>query len=174
MRAFFLVFVLLLTACATNKDISKTNLGSTEFIRKNQVAVDQLAGQLGQGKVQKDYPVIVASVVSMNQLNRTSTFGRLLSEQVSARFSQLQYQVVEPKLRGDLMIREDGEFLMTRELKEIAKSVSAQAVVVGTYVETSQDIFVNLKVVQPETNYVLAATSYAIPLAKDVAVMLKN
>lgn len=171
---YALVLMLFLTGCATHKDYSKSYLGSTEFIKKNQVAVDQLAGQLGQGKVHKDYPVIVASVVSMNQLNRTSTFGRLLSEQVSARLSQLHYQVVEPKLRGDLMIREDGEFLMTRELKEIAKSVSAQAVVVGTYVETSQDIFVNLKVVQPETNHVLAATSYAIPLAKDVAVMLKN
>lgn len=174
MRALYLVLGILLTACATSKDISKTTLGSTEFIKKNQGAVDQLVGQLGSGKVQKDYPVLVASVVSMNQLNRTSTFGRLLSEQVSARFSQLQFQVVEPKLRGDLMIREDGEFLMTRELKEIAKAVSAQAVVVGTYAETSQDIFVNLKVVQPETNHVLAATSYAIPMAKDVAGMLKN
>ncbi|PPD13251.1 FlgO family outer membrane protein [Methylophilus sp.] len=171
---YALVLMLCLSGCATHKDYSKSYLGSTEFIKKNQVAVDQLAGQLGQGKVQKDYPVLVASVVSMNQLNRTSTFSRLLSEQVSARFSQLQYQVVEPKLRGDLMIREDGEFLMTRELKEIAKSVSAQAVVVGTYVETSQDIFVNLKVVQPETNHVLAAASYAIPMAKDVTGMLKN
>ncbi|AKR42906.1 hypothetical protein ACJ67_05350 [Methylophilus sp. TWE2] len=171
---YALVLMLFLSSCATHKDYSKSYLGSTEFIKKNQAAVDQMASQLAQAKVQKDYPVLVASVVSINQLNRTSTFGRLLSEQVSARFSQLQYQVVEPKLRGDLMIREDGEFLMTRELKEIAKSVSAQAVVVGTYVETSQDIFVNLKVVQPETNHVLAATSYAIPLAKDVAVMLKN
>lgn len=174
MRVVFLALAILLSSCATNKDISKTSLGSTEFIKKNQAAVDQMANQLAQGKVQKDYPLLVASVVSMNQLNRTSTFGRLLSEQVSARFSQLQYQVVEPKLRGDLVIREDGEFLMTRELKEIAKAVSAQAVVVGTYAETSQDIFVNLKVVQPETNHVLAATSYAIPLAKDVASLLKN
>ena len=170
----FLFALIFLSGCAMHKDYSNSHLRSSEFIQLNQRAVDQVSNQLAHRMLQKDYPVLVATVVNMNQLNSTSTFGRLVSEQIAARLSQLHYQIVEPKLRGDLVVRADGEFLMTRELKEMAKAFSAQAVVVGTYVESTKDVFVNIKVVQPETNQVLAATSYAIPMAKDVAVMLKN
>lgn len=171
---FILILSLLLAACAPHRDMTKVTLGGGNFIQRNYDAADKVNTQLGQMKVQKDYPILVASIVNMNQFNQTSTFGRLIAEHVAARFAQLNYQVVEPKLREDLIIREDGEFLMTRELKQIAKSVSAQAVVVGTYVETQQDVFVNLKVVQPETNLVLGAFSYAVPKGKDIKEMLAN
>jgi hypothetical protein len=41
-------------------------------------------------------------------------------------------------------------------------------VVAGTYGETSDAVFINIKVVQPQTNQVLAATDFV--LAKDAVV----
>lgn len=171
----FLVILMLLTSCAApKKNFTKQDFGSDEFIYKNYHAVESMNRQLSAQKLNRAYPLIISSVVNMNQLSQTSTFGRLVSEQVAARFTQLNFQVVETKLRGDLLIKEEGEFLLTRELKDIAKSVSAQAVIVGTYVDNESDVYVNLKVVQPYTNHVLAATSYAVPKAKDIRNLLKN
>lgn len=164
---------LLVTGCASHgNDLAYTNLSSNDFIGQNQKAVDNLVLQLST-KTPKDYPIIVSTVVNMNQLSASSSFGRLLTEQISGRFTQQKFSVIEMKLRNDLLIKDNqGEFLLTRELKDLAKSVSSQAVVVGTYAENSIDVYVNLKVVQPNTNLVLAAYSYAIPKTKNVMEML--
>jgi TolB-like protein len=173
MRLLF-ISLLFLSACMGPKNYKYSDVGSADFIAKNQRAAESLNSQLTPQKINRTYPLIIATVVNMNQLSQTSTFGRLVSEQVAARFTQLNFQVIETKLRSDLLIKQEGEFLLTRELKDIAKSVSAQAVIVGTYVENDVDVYINLKVVQPQTNQVLAATSYAIPKAKDVRTLLKN
>lgn len=175
MRLILFFSFLIISGCATNQQFDKKNaLGSKAFIESNNKAAESIHHQLNQQKIPKNYPIIITSIVNMNQLNQTSTFGRLVSEQLSSKFAQLNYQILEPKLRSNLLIREDGEFLITRELKEIAKTVSAQAVIVGTYVDNGQDIYVNVKVVQPFTNTILAAHSYAYPKAKDITVLLQN
>lgn len=161
------------SACVSNSvDNRNRNLSSDAFIAQNQKAVDNLALQL-VGKVPKDFPIIVSTIVNMNQLSKSSSFGRLVTEQISARFTESKFSVVEMKMRNNLLIQENqGEFLLTRELNNLAQSVNSQAVVVGTYVDNNYDVYVNLKVVQPNTNIVLAASSYAIPKTLNVSDML--
>jgi TolB-like protein len=74
--------------------------------------------------------------------------------------------MLEMKLRTSVyMKRQQGEMMLTREVGEVAHSHNAQAVVVGSYAETSDAVFVNIKVVNPQTNHVLAANDFV--LAKD-------
>lgn len=174
-KGIFLLFIL--SGCAQiNHDYRYVNYSSEDFIRKNYEAADSLSIQLKERKAENEptvSPVIVVSIVNMNQLNKTSAFGRLVAEQTSARFSQLKYNVVELKMRNDVLVKNNqGEFLLTREIKDIADSVNAQAVVVGTYAENLNDIYINLKVVRPSNNVVLAAYSYAIPKAANIKGLL--
>lgn len=176
-KVTILTVLLLFNACAQmNHDYRYVNYSSQEFIHQNQTAADGLSLQLKNRKTENEptlSPIIVVSVVNMNQLNKTSSFGRLVSEQVSSRMSQLKYNVVELKLRNDILVKNNqGEFLLTREVKDLASSVNAEAVVVGTYVENKNDIYVNLKVVRPSNNVVLAGYSYAIPKAANIKGML--
>ena len=46
--------------------------------------------------------------------------------------------------------------------------------IVGTYAQSSEMVFVNLKVIQPETNIVLAAHDYVLPLDAMTSSMLKS
>lgn len=167
-----LVSVLLFSGCVNNTSHARKDISGNDFINQNQKAVDALNEQLSR-KITQEHPLIIATIVKMDHLSETSSFGRLVSEHISTRFTQLRYNVIETKLRDNLLIKQDeGEFLLSRELKDIAKSVSSQAVIVGTYLENSNDIYVNLKVVQPHSNLVLAATSYAIPKSSNVRNML--
>lgn len=172
-----LLLLFILGGCAQiNHDYRYVNYSSEDFIRKNYEATDSLSIQLKERKAENEStlsPVIVVSVVNMNQLNKTSSFGRLVTEQLSARMAQLKYNVVELKLRNDILVKNNqGEFLLTREIKEIANAVNAEAVVVGTYTENTNDVYVNLKVVRPSNNVVLAGYSYAIPKAANIKGML--
>lgn len=120
-------------------------------------------------------PFIVATLVNIDQLEQSSTLGRLISEQVASRMSQLGYGVLELKVRnGVYMKRNEGELLLTREIKEVASTHHAQAVIVGTYAESSTMVYVNLKVVNPATNIILAAYDYALPLDKQIHSLIRK
>ncbi len=118
-------------------------------------------------------PIIVATFVSIDDLNRSSTLGRLISEQVSAKITQLGYTVIELKLRGTLFIkRSEGEMLLSREVREISASHNAQAVIVGTYAEAATHIWINMKAVGAENNEIVGAHDYALPLTPNLRSML--
>ncbi len=120
-------------------------------------------------------PFIVTTLVNIDQLKQSSTFGRLISEQVTSRMAQLGFGVVELKVRnGVYMKRNEGEFLLTREIKEVASAHKAQAVIVGTYAESSALIYVSLKLVNPANSMILAAHDYALPMDRQIRSMLRK
>lgn len=144
------------------------------FIQNNYAAADVLISQL-KGQVNLTNPIIIATLVNIDDLNNSSTFGRLVSEQVSARFSQHKYSMLELKFRGYVYMKQDqGELLLTREIKDVAQSHNAQAVIVGTYALSRNTIFVNIKVIQPNTNIVLAVHDYTFPLDSSMSEMTRS
>lgn len=128
-----------------------------------------LAATNNFGETTSAAPFIVATLVNIDKLEQSSTFGRLISEQLASRITQLGHNVVELKFRNSVfMKRNEGEFLLTREIKEVATAHKAQAIVVGTYAEASDFVYVNLKVVNPTNSMILAAYDYALPMDKEI------
>jgi TolB-like protein len=131
-------------------------------------AGDALLAQLN-GKLAQDKPLIMATLVNIDALEQSSTLGRLLSEQITTRLVHAGVKMVEMKLRNNVYLkRNTGELMLTREIGEVALAHHAQAIVVGSYAESNQLVFVNIKVIQPNTNFVLAG--YDFVLAKDATV----
>ena len=180
---------LLLTACETTPKVSTLSEPTYEQAQNNAFSV---ANYNAVGELMKRYPaapamatnaadggtgalLIIATLVNIDQLEQSSTLGRLISEQVASRMSQLGYGVLELKVRnGVYMKRNEGELLLTREIKEVASTHNAQAVIVGTYAESSTMVYVNLKVVNPASNIILAAYDYALPLDKQVHSLIRK
>jgi TolB-like protein len=133
------------------------------LVNKANEGVDRLVQ--GLAKDEAGYPtVIVASLVSIDDLGKSSTFGRSVGEQVSARLAAHKVPVVETKLRESMLISKDGgEFLLTREAKELSASHQASVVVVGTYAETGSHVIVTLKALDAGTSRVVAGTTFAVP-----------
>ena len=166
--AFFAVFLaFFLAGCSSNertvRQVSYEEAANSELIGANYKAANALIAQ-ARLALDLDQPVIIATVVNINQLESSSAFGRLVSEHISARFSQSGYKMIEMKARKTVyMKRNEGELLLTREIKDIAAEHNAQAVVVGLYAVSTDMIFVNVKVIHPNGNQVLAAYDYAVP-----------
>jgi TolB-like protein len=160
-----LTLLALLGGCASTPPREEANyatLSSNQFVNANYRAADALLAQLN-GKLSSEKPLIMATVVNIDALDQTSTLGRLISEQISTRMAQGGLKMLEMKLRNSVYLkRNQGELMLTREIGEVAQTHNAQAVVVGSYAETSDMVFINIKVVQPQSNFVLAGHDYVL------------
>jgi TolB-like protein len=82
-------------------------------------------------------------------------------------------RVTEVKLRESLVMhRDQGELLLSREVREVSQAQNAQAVVVGTYAMSASVLFLSLKLVNPMGNHVVAAHNYAVPVDENVRMLL--
>lgn len=176
-----LAMALALTACSSiptessiNSKLNYAAAANNPFIENNYKAGDALIQQLN-GRINPAQTMIIATLVNIDELSSSSTFGRLASEQISSRFSQSGYSMIEMKFRDYVYMKQDqGELLLTREIKDVAKNHNAQAVIVGTYAMSTDAVFVNLKVIQPANNVVLAVHDYAFPMDSNLRAMTRN
>ena len=144
------------------------------IVPANYKAADALLAQI-KPTLSKGQSLIVATVVNIDALDKSSTMGRLISEQVAGRFTQAGYRMVEMKFGNAVYVKRDqGELMLTREINNLAKSYDAQAVVVGTYGESNDFLYVNLKIIQPTTNVVLAVHDYVMPLDNTVKSLMRS
>jgi len=88
-------------------------------------------------RLPRDARILVASFVDENNLTRTSPFGRSAAQYAAARLNQRGYNTVSMTLRkGTAVINPEGEFLLSRQMRELGRSYQARAVLVGTYNRT--------------------------------------
>lgn len=142
------------------------------FIASGRMAVDEIVRgfdvtQLGQA------PVLVATVVNVNDLSRSAPLGRTLSEIYASQLATKGFNVKELKLRGDVYVKEGtGELLLSREIRDIAQNHQAALVLVGTYSQANQYTYVSLKLVRTVDSRIVRSYDYALPNDRDVQRML--
>jgi len=140
------------------------------LVQSSHGATDQL---LQEAMLDPRQPVLVGTLVSVDRLNESSRFGRIVAEQIAGRMAQRGVRVVELKLRDSVAMQSElGELLLSRELREVGQAHQAQAVLVGTYAVSARQVYVSLKLVLPEGNTVVAAHNYAVALDEDVRGLL--
>lgn len=166
-----LALPLLLAGCAV-KDQSYSSPDA--IMNVSYKAGDALLAQL-DGKLAQDKPLLMATIVNIDALDQSSTLGRLLSEQVTTRLVHGGVKIVEMKLRNNVYLkRNTGELMLTREIGEVAMAHRAQAIVVGTYADSNEFVFINLKVIEPTNNFVLAGYDFVLTKDRVVRSMLSQ
>lgn len=140
----------------------------------NYEAADALVRQLG-GAPDLRQPILVATLVDVNRLERSSGFGRIAAEQIGSRLASSGLPVSEVKLRNAVLVEEGkGELMLSRNVRDLARLRNAQAVVVGTYAVGRDTVFVNVRMVGAGDGRVLSAHDYAVPMTGDVVALLNS
>lgn len=149
-------------------------LPSNPLIRSNYEAADALIRKAAP-ELLRDVPLLMSTVVDIDDLEASSTLGRLISENVSARFTSSGFRMVELKFQNAVyMKRNEGELMLTRQIRDVATAHNAQAVIVGTFSKGVDQVFINLKLVTPDDNIVLSAHDYALRIDNDVKELIYN
>ena len=168
MKSYALLTVLagaLLVGCASNNapvrvEPTYQEAASNLFLQSNGDAVSKLVAgfdmsTLGSG------PVLVATVVNVNDMSRSAPLGRTLSEQYASVMAGKGFNVKEIKLRGEVFV------------KDIARNQNAALVLVGTYSAAANFTYVSLKLVRTEDSRIVRGHDYALPNDRDVQRLLQ-
>ena len=108
--------------------------------------------------------MIVCAFVDLKKLYRTSSFGRYIAEQLMNEFQRKNYTVVEMRKSRSVLIQEKrGEYGLSRDPEEISSSVTAGAMLTGTYTQTDNSIIVNAKIIDNRTTMLLSSATVIFP-----------
>ncbi len=143
----------------------KTPVCMAGIMEANQQAGMELLTQLDE-RHPYDLPLLLTTFVNLDNLEETSSLGRIIPQQMGTGLTRHGYQVVDVRLRKDtLLVSENrGELALSRRIEEIAGDEQTYSVLTGTYSVAYGQVFVNAKVLRSSDKVTLAAVDYALPL----------
>jgi TolB-like protein len=120
--------------------------------------------------------LMVMTIADIDNLGRSTSLGRLISENLAARLSQQGYTVIEPKLHPLVnLIPYRGEFALSRNWFEKQNLRGIDIVVAGTYAVAEDKMYISLKMFNAVSRKVMSSYSYTLPLGPNtVALLQKN
>lgn len=171
--------VYFITGCSTTRYSAtppSDHILTDDLVSSGYVITDRLLSQL-KVRISSSDTILVASFVDINDLSKSSLFGRMLAEHVSSRLSQRGYKVIDMRLRTGSVFMEEGkgEFILSRDLREVSKNHNAAAVVVGTYGNSIHGIYVSARIINPSDSTVISSCDYGLLFPEDtLAALTKN
>ena len=172
--ALVILITLISTACATgivpqsNYQKNPADRFGTQFLAK------EIYRNLRTPTV-INAPTIVTSFVDLNELEKTSVFGRLMAEKMLNELNRKGFHVVEVRRAQDLFIKKSvGEMILTRDINELASITKARTVLAGTYVATSEGVIINARLIDIKSPEILSSVSYEVELTEEIENLIRG
>ena len=128
------------------------------YKRLNDVIVS-IGQQLFMSNIKKNNTnIVLTSFADLNKLNKTTTFGRLISESMFRELQIRQFKVVDFRGQNAVSINKTGEFHITRNISKLKNQIkTSEYILVGTYVIFEHNnILINARIIDSETGYIIS------------------
>lgn len=120
-------------------------------------------------------PMIAATFVSIDNLSQSSTLGRISSEIMASALSRQGMQVREVKMRDSMFIEESvGELILSRQVQRLSAQHNARSILMGTYAQGQDYIYVSARVVRAGDAMVLGSADFRLPLNYNTRSLLEG
>ena len=140
---------------------SKTKIG---YLNSNIIFLaDQLLRNIDVD--QRKYPVIVTTFVNLNNFKETSDLGRLLKENLVHELQVRGWKVIDINYMPKIKVNENGEFVLTRNMRKLAKKYKVSSILVGTYAIADNALIVNARVINAKNGIIISTGQFEIPLS---------
>jgi len=136
------------------------NIPTAQKHEKIDLAIQDLANRLFSSsrlKKEKIENIALTSFVDLHNFDSTSHFGRTLSE---AFFDELYirgFSISDFRGQETISINENGEYLLTRNIKKLNKEIGSGHALVGTYSVFERKVLINVRVVDLMSGKVVAS-----------------
>jgi TolB-like protein len=108
-------------------------------------------------------PVAVASFVDLKNLESTNWLGNQLAESFVHELQRHGLVVIDYKTTGHIRVTKTGDFVFSRDWKELPERQIIDYVVSGTMVEQKNGILVNARMIGIQSKVVVATAQSFIP-----------
>lgn len=120
-------------------------------------------------------PIGVTTLVNLDDLYSTSSFGRMYAEQLMSELAMRGFDVIELRHADALQfLNNSGEFALSRDISAIRNARDLAGVVVGTYVESPDRVYVNVRLIDPATSLIVSAGSVEFGRTREVSKLLRG
>lgn len=145
----------------------------TDLVEVSYDAVDTLQCNLKRS-IPKGSLIIVSTLLDVNDLKKTSSFGRIISDQIASAFHNADYRIIGMELPIDLFImKEDGMLYLSDEAKKMISQYGAAAIVGGVYAPGKKSVYVSLRMIDTVSTNIISSTDLSVPLGPDARVLLE-
>ena len=148
----------------------------TSYRALNYLLTNARGNIMGDDAFDASRPVIWASSVDLNNYGRTTNFGRLMGESLAiAMQNHRKNKMIQMTLRqGTVPITSDGEFLLTRDARDLATKFNAGAALVSSYSVAIDRVYVQCSLINVDQNTVVGAVQFDMPLGPRTEALLKG
>ncbi|PKM13321.1 MAG: hypothetical protein CVV13_01855 [Gammaproteobacteria bacterium HGW-Gammaproteobacteria-3] len=144
-----------------------------DLVEVSYKAVDDLLLNLKQ-PLPKGSLVVINSLVNVDDLSQTFSFGRILSDQISSAFHRAGYRIMGMELPTEIFVKNDNGILhLADETKQALHDVGASALVVGVFAPGKRNAYISLRIVDIASRNFIATTDLSVPVGPDVKLLLK-
>jgi len=118
-------------------------------------------------------PVVVTTFVNLDNMKETSSLGRLIAENLIHELQVRGWKVFDIRLARDIVVKPQGEFSITRDIKNIRNYYRVNSVITGTYAITSNSVIVNARIIDVKSGVVVSTGQIVLPI-EDVSSLLSD
>ena len=176
-----LLFTLLLTGCSRRYDDMPAYLPFSISTEEPNRSVGRFKTSYLAEQIDKYYrgtnpgPLGVTTFVNLDDLYSTSSFGRMVGEQLMSELAMRGFDVIELRHADALQfLNTGGEFALSRDVASIRRERDLGGVVVGTYVVSPVRVYLNARLVDPNSSMVLSAGSVEMSKTDEIARLVKG
>ena len=108
-------------------------------------------------------PIAVASFVDLKNLESTNWLGNQLSESFVHEMQRHGLVVIDFKTTGHIRVTKDGDYVFSRDWKELPERQIIDYVVTGTMMQQESGILVNARMIGMQSRVVVATAQSFIP-----------
>lgn len=120
-------------------------------------------------------PIAVTTFVEIDNLYQSSTFGRILAEQLISELSMKGYNVIEIRLSDAVQILENqGELGLSRQPEVLRPQQELSGLVVGTYATSNDRVYVNARLIDPKSSHIISVGSVEMSKSNEISQLLRG
>lgn len=169
---FLVLAMAALAGC--NRAYYSTEPDDEDLVEVSYQAVEDLLENLKQ-PLPKDSLVVINSLVNVDDLSQTFSFGRILSDQISSAFHRSGYRIMGMELPTEIFVKNDSGILhLSDETKEALNNIGASALVVGVFAPGKRNAYISLRVVDIASQNFISTTDLSVPMGPDAKILLKS
>lgn len=146
-------------------DLFKTNKSTYSVQSPSKLSIGdtvaQIAEELAKSLKKEEITnksIAITSFVELHQLNKTTNFGRILSESFFNELHNKGMNVMDFRMQKDLAVNANGEFFLSRDVKKLNESVESDYILIGTYTKIQEGVLINSRILNTVSGKVVASS----------------
>lgn len=172
-QALYVLIFAMITLTGCNRFYYSNEPEDEDLVEVSYEAVDNLLVNLKQ-PLPKGSLVVINSLVNVDDLSQTFSFGRIISDQISSAFHRSGYRIMGMELPTEIFVKNDAGILhLSDSAKEALNNVGAQALLIGSFAPGKQNAYISLRIVDIASQNFIATTDYSVPMGPDAKNLLK-